>query len=159
MKLPSRSVFFSDSKNMKSLAKNITFVFLIGLMAMQPIAVLNAQGFVTCGTRTDQDIQGTAAREDFCSIRELIQLVYSVINFLLSISGLIAVAYILWGGLQMILAQGSQERLTKAKATLWNAILGFVLILLSYLIVGFVAGLLLGSNATANPMEYLQNFF
>lgn len=59
-------------------------------------------------------------------------------NFLLSIVGIVAVVMLIIGGMKYIMAAGSGGAVSSAKETIKDAILGLLLALLSYVIVGTI---------------------
>ena len=59
----------------------------------------------------------------------------NVIQWALGMLGLIAVVMIIYGGFTWMTAAGNEERITKAKGVLKAAIIGLVVILLSWAIV------------------------
>lgn len=61
-----------------------------------------------------------------------------LINLSLEFVGILLLVMILWGGLQYMLSFGRDEKMKRARATIVNAILGFILILSSWAIVRFV---------------------
>ncbi len=60
------------------------------------------------------------------------------LNWFVSITGIIAVAFLIYGGVLFITAGGDEQRLQKAISTIRNALIGLVLILLSGLIINFI---------------------
>ncbi len=58
-----------------------------------------------------------------------------VIEGLLGLVGLISIAFIVLGGFQYITSRGSEEQAETGKKTLTNAIIGLVIVVLSYTIV------------------------
>ena len=46
--------------------------------------------------------------------------------------------YLVWGSIQWIMAGGDKQKLTAARAKVSGAIIGFIVLLLSYAIVGAV---------------------
>jgi len=66
------------------------------------------------------------------------QNVTSIINFFLGLLGLIAVAFLIYAGILMVTAGGNDEQIGKAKKIITYAVIGIVIILLSYTIVTFV---------------------
>ncbi|HYC79938.1 MAG TPA: hypothetical protein VEC17_02835 [Candidatus Binatia bacterium] len=136
---------------MKSKIKKIILVAVVMLMAAQPVFA----DIVFCGKNTDNP--STPGNEtDPCQIKDLFVLAYVIVNYLISMAALVALIFIVWGGLQMLLARGDATRFGQAKQTIWNAILGFVLVMLSYLIVDYIAGLFL-PNAV-NPLRDIADF-
>ncbi|MDD3006449.1 MAG: pilin [Candidatus Pacebacteria bacterium] len=61
-----------------------------------------------------------------------------IYNFLLSIVGIVAVVMLIIGGMKYIMAAGSGGAVSSAKETIKDAILGLLLALLSYVIVGTI---------------------
>jgi hypothetical protein len=68
-------------------------------------------------------------------------LVY-VINLVVAIVGIISVAFIIYGGVQYITSRGDEEQATTGKRTLVNAIIGLVLVTLSYTLVQVIVNAL-----------------
>jgi len=65
-----------------------------------------------------------------------------LINTALAVSSLIAIAFLIWGGLRYITSAGNEETAEGAKKTILNAIIGLVIIILSYTIVLVVSNAL-----------------
>lgn len=70
----------------------------------------------------------------------IIGIIQSVVDWLFILAGALAVAYLVWGGIQYI--TGGAEGSKAAKGTIINAIIGVVIIVLSYVIVNAVVSLL-----------------
>lgn len=68
----------------------------------------------------------------------LSQYVVGLYNFLLSIVGIVAVMMLIIGGMKYIAAAGNASVISDAKDTIWNAILGLLLALLSWVIVSTI---------------------
>jgi uncharacterized membrane protein YidH (DUF202 family) len=62
----------------------------------------------------------------------------SVVTYLLTFLGIIAVIIILYGGFLWMTAAGNEDRVSKAKKTIIAGAIGLVIILASYAIVTFV---------------------
>jgi amino acid transporter len=140
------------------LKSKLSVVVLVGVamfMAAQPV-VAQAQGIVNCGVRgSGYDANGQPLTP--CTFQHLFELVYLVVNTLIGMAGLVAIFFIVWGGAQMLLSAGNMEKVQDAKRTIWNAILGLVLVLMSYLIISFVVGLIL-PGASGNPLRTIIDF-
>lgn len=65
-----------------------------------------------------------------------------IINYFLGILGLIAVAFLIYAGILMVTAGGNDEQIGKARKIITYAVVGIVIILLSWTIVTFVASAL-----------------
>lgn len=64
----------------------------------------------------------------------------NAIKLTFAVAGAIALLVITLAGLQYILSQGDPQKTAKAKNTILYAVIGLVLLLLSYTIVSFVTG-------------------
>lgn len=67
------------------------------------------------------------------------------INLLLGIVGLIAVAFIIFGGFRYVTAGGNEDAAESAKTTIKNAVIGLVVVILSAVIVNVVMSALRGN--------------
>lgn len=63
----------------------------------------------------------------------------TIINYFLGLLGLIAVAFLIYAGVLMVTAGGNDEQVTKARKIITYAVVGIIIILLSYTIVSFVS--------------------
>lgn len=61
-----------------------------------------------------------------------------IINFALSLLGIIAVCIILWAGFTWMTAGGNDEKVGSAKKILFAAVMGLIIIMVSYSIMSFV---------------------
>lgn len=109
-------------------------------------------GLVNCGKGTTQS--------DSCTLYDLFSLFARVINFLMAVAAFFAIFQIVRAGQAMILAFGNPESLTTAKASLTNAVLGFALVMIAYLLLYFVVYQFLGvkfpdTNLFFHPIDYL----
>jgi hypothetical protein len=73
-----------------------------------------------------------------CTLEDLYTLGYNVINTGLNLAAIIAVLVILWGGILIITAGGSQENLARGKSAIQSAIIGLIIVLGSWLIVNTI---------------------
>jgi uncharacterized membrane protein len=62
----------------------------------------------------------------------------NVTTWVLGFSAAVAVLFLIVGGLQYITAAGNEKRSEAAKSTILYAVIGLVVILLSFVIVGFL---------------------
>lgn len=70
----------------------------------------------------------------------LVGFLSNIVNVILIIVSIVAVLYLIWGGIQYITAGGDADRASKGRVTITNAIIGIIIILAAFLIY----------NATAN---------
>lgn len=67
-------------------------------------------------------------------------LVNNIFNVVLALAGAVAVAFIVWGGVQYTLSQGDTGKIKKAKDTLLYAIVGVIVVMFSFVILNYVIG-------------------
>jgi hypothetical protein len=72
-------------------------------------------------------------------------IMYIITRILLPLVGLISMLFIIIGGFQFITARGDEEAASAGKKTLTNAIIGLVIVILSYIIVTVTINALKGS--------------
>ena len=58
-----------------------------------------------------------------------------VINILLGVAGIISFVFLLWGGIQWILAGGDKEGTEKARKRITNALIGLAIVFSAYAII------------------------
>lgn len=68
------------------------------------------------------------------------QLVLTIVNYVLTFLGVIAVLMIIYGGMLYVTAAGQQEKVDKGKKILMYTIIGIIIIMLSFVIVNAVLG-------------------
>ncbi len=73
-------------------------------------------------------------------------LIANVIRLLLLVAGALAVVFVIYGGYQYITAGGNEEQAEGGKKTLVNAIIGVVVIILSYVIINVVINTIAGTG-------------
>jgi type IV secretory pathway VirB2 component (pilin) len=73
-------------------------------------------------------------------------LITTVINIVLTLSGVIAVIFIIIGGFQYMTARGNEEQAEKGRKALVNAIIGLLIIILAFTIVTVVSNALTSSS-------------
>lgn len=78
-------------------------------------------------------------------------LIRTVINWMLGIAFGIAVLFLIIGGFWYITSAGNEETAEKGKGTAINAIIGIVIIILSYVIINVVSNLVTNTNSNVAP--------
>lgn len=110
-------------------------------------------GFVICGNDSSKP----------CQIGHLFLALVIIINYLISVVGLVAILFIVIAGVQMTMSRG-EEWLLAAKKRLTGAIIGLVLVAVAFILVNslFSGSLSLGVKDGAliltNPREYINKF-
>lgn len=77
------------------------------------------------------------------SIKSLVQ---TLLNFALSFLGFVATVMVIYGGILYVVSAGDEESVGKAKKILMYAVIGIVIILISFALVNTVLGAGLGGG-------------
>lgn len=76
----------------------------------------------------------------------LTQLIVRIINIMLLLAGVVAVLFMVIGGYFYMTAAGNQEQVEKGKNTAVNAIIGLIIIILSFVIINVIVNLVSGPS-------------
>jgi len=80
----------------------------------------------------------------------------TIIRALLSLLGVIFMAYIIYGGYKWLTARGNEENLNTAKGTIRNGIVGLIIILGAYAISAFVITQVIKATGYTSPSAQQQ---
>jgi hypothetical protein len=122
-------------------------IFLLVALVLFSISPIAHAALVNCG--------GPGQAE--CGLRDLIFTVERIVNFLLSWAWLISILFILYAAQQMILSGGNQENLSKGKETLKNALLGFFLIMIAFVLINFVINIVTGQGNSGSSYNIFRD--
>lgn len=67
-------------------------------------------------------------------------IVAAVIEILLRLSAILAVGFIIYGGVQFIISQGEPDKTNQARQTIVNALVGLAISVLAAAVISFIAG-------------------
>ncbi|HEY1085886.1 MAG TPA: hypothetical protein VGE34_04135 [Candidatus Saccharimonadales bacterium] len=67
-------------------------------------------------------------------------IVLNVLNILIQAVAYVSGGFIIWGGFQYLIAAGSSDRVTSARKTIQNAVIGLVISLFAVIVISYVAG-------------------
>ncbi len=83
-----------------------------------------------------------------CTINDFFQLLVNIYNFLLGLGGIVALLFIILGGVQMIMGflDGGEHSVQAGKDTIKNGIIGLIILACGYLVVNTIIGLLGGGG-------------
>ena len=70
---------------------------------------------------------------------DVVNVITTVVYWILGFSAMVAVLFLILGGLQYITAAGNEKRIEGAKNTILYAVIGLVVMLLSFVIVAFIS--------------------
>lgn len=135
--------------NNKTIKHIISFLFLSLLLfaIILPIIQVRAQGIVPEGKNSKGvDKKETGAYE----LSDFTVLMVNVANWILGISGSLALLAFIVGGLMFLTSAGNKERVEQAKKILSGAVIGLAIVFFSYVVINFIL-------STVFP-EYKTNF-
>lgn len=130
---------------MKTFFKKAAPYLLSLALLTAPILALAQTGGVSEGLNSP----GLSSQFGFGSLQRqttLKGLLIEIIRIMLLLAGIIAVMFVIIGGYYYVTAQGNEEQAEKGKNTLINAIIGIVVIILSYVIINVVSNLVSSSS-------------
>ncbi len=116
------------------LKKAVVAAALVGMgaFAAPVMAAVDCQGANCIGSGADQTgLNDSAPLEDT---------VKTIINVVLYIIGILAVGFIIYGGVKYATSAGDAAKVTSAKNTIMYAVIGLIVAILAYAIVNFVVG-------------------
>ncbi len=89
----------------------------------------------------------SASFVNLCAIRfEDPTFVGRIMAFLLVLAVILAIVFLIWGGIKWIMANGDKGKIEQARATIIGAIVGLILSLLVYVILSAVTFLITGQR-------------
>lgn len=115
-------------------AQVLAIVFVFAL-AVAPLA--SAQFQTPDATRGNTGLPNDTRVSDF---------IIKIINIALTVAGLVAVLFLIIGGFRYITSAGNEETAEQAKKIITNAIIGIVVIILSFVIVRVISNALTTNN-------------
>lgn len=108
---------------------------IINVISIVAMVVMIAAPLAVSAQFTTPDPSGSGVAED----TELSELLVRIINVLLALAGLVAVVFLIVGGFRYITAGGNEEAAESGKKAIVNAVIGIVVIILSFVIVRVVS--------------------
>lgn len=90
---------------------------------------------------------GTNLSCTFGGASSVSQIILTVINIILALSGLIAVLVLIIGGFRYVTSFGNEDAVKNGKSMILNALIGIVIIILAFVIVRVVQNFFLHPNA------------
>lgn len=129
-------------RNLKQILKNLNLTTVVQAIATLGIALMPFLMFapqVGHAQLIDQFVnncpENTGVR---CNEGGLGEIFVTVINWALAIGFILAVIFLIYGGFRYILAGGNEESAKAGRQAIFNALIGVVIIVLSYVIVQIV---------------------
>lgn len=83
---------------------------------------------------------------------DLGRVIGSIITLIFVLVGLVALAFLAWGGFKWLISQGEKQAVEEARNHIIAAIVGLIVIFFSYLIVNVVLGFVTGGQVSLNNL-------
>lgn len=99
------------------------------------VIVAGTQLFIRANPITSSDISGAVWIINPLKDKDLMSFILSSISNFLSIVGTLALLIIVWNGLRYVTARGNEEQTKSARAGILWALMGLILIILSYVVI------------------------
>ena len=124
------------------------FLFITGLMSLALLAVNSLGVDVAFAQAIDPEADQPAIIRALSGGQTGLRgIVLTIVNFFLTFLGLLAVVMIIYGGFLYVSSAGNEENVNKAKKILLYAVLGIVIIIVSFALVNT----LLGAGSAERP--------
>ena len=118
--------------------------------------VSHAAGLVPCGGPTESP----------CTVKDVFVLIARVTNWLIATAGLYAVYKVIDHGFWLVLSMGNEENITKHRSGIVDAVMGFCLVMIAFMIINTVVNFMLTRDMAlknnpecrldlTDPMNYL----
>ena len=121
----------------------ILFALTAGLfLAVTPL-ISQSAGLVPCGGINQQP----------CKLLDLFTLVATVTNWLIGLAGVFAVYEFINHGFWVVISMGNEEAIKKHRDGLTEAVLGFILVLLAFVLVNTVVNFIFLGNASSDKAK------
>jgi hypothetical protein len=111
----------------------IKSIFVIVIVLLQFI-VINKNCFALSLVQS----LGSCGASGDCELHHFVMIAIWVWNWILGISGSLALLFFIYGGFTFLISGGSSERIAKGKTILINSIIGLAIIFCSYMIINFI---------------------
>lgn len=82
----------------------------------------------------------------------------NIVAMVLGIVGYVAVALVMWGGIQYMTAQGDPGKVARGKKTIMNALIGLIIVMSASIISGSISGIVSGASAN-NGANFFTSIF
>lgn len=119
-------------------------VGVVGLVPTQPASAACQNQFLTFPTWHKGLTTGDCSIKDPDSVNGLSNFIWiivlNVLNIMIQAVAYISAGFIIFGGFQYLISSGSSDRITSARKTIQNAVIGLIISLFAVIVVSYVAG-------------------
>lgn len=127
--------------NIGDMKRTIRIALPILIMALPLVAAAQIKFLPPCATTSDPALAGN------CGITDILAVFINVAEFLLGITGAVALGFFVYGGFTFVLSRGNKAQVDKAFTILRNAVVGIAIIFTAGVIVRFTTQALTGGSS------------
>src|SRR3989344_2585977 len=124
-------------------------LILFALILIFPVGLVQAKssgsGLVVCGSgkgdedlKAAQDFDFEKFKEQSCQLSDIFDQIALVVNALIAFAGVFTVFRLVLSGFQMVAFAGNEAQIKSAREGIKGALIGLILVFLSYLIVNTI---------------------
>ena len=134
------------------LSKIIAAIF-IGILSLGIISPTYATSICENDNVSDEVRAANGCSGTGADVAELPDVVVNILNGIIAASGLIAVVFVIIGGVQYMTSAGDPGKTKKAKDTILYAVIGLIICVLAFAIVNFVIKNIIEYNSEKGDKE------
>ncbi|MDR2063574.1 MAG: pilin [Candidatus Nomurabacteria bacterium] len=112
-------------------------IIIAGLIATLGLGLVSLSAPVVLADGIEEGLNIVKDNNDTLD-RDLNTSVIQIINTVLLVVGIIAVGFLIYGGVRYIISRGTPEEIKNAKNTIMYSIIGLIVVILAYAVVEFV---------------------
>ncbi|MBR2839975.1 hypothetical protein IKE82_01435 [Candidatus Saccharibacteria bacterium] len=144
-----------DPNKVASGRKTLTHAFIGLAIVMSAYAIMSSIRLALLGTSGVLDCNPLKGQQ---CVDDPNSLVTGVIQWGIGIAGLVAVIFVVYGGISYTTSAGDPNKLQKAKQMILYALIGLAIVALAEIITAFVSGLIrdANNNTTDDTTSYVQ---
>ena len=127
----------------KQLTSTLTALTALGATLIAPIAAFAAIN----NPALPENLGGTAESSDAATSGTVfVQYLVSLWESMINVGGLLVLFYFVWGGIEWITAGGDSGKLEKARLRMMHAVVGLLILVSSFVILGYISTALFGEE-------------
>ena len=135
--------------------KNKSIKIFLSLLACFGLVALYATPTYAADDACDPSVPEAIRSASGCSnapapSASIQDIITNILYGIIAVLGLVAVVFIVKGGIDYMTSAGDAQKLQKAKSTILYAAIGLVISVLAFAIVNFTIGIISGKNATTD---------
>ena len=113
---------------------------------------------IQCGNSTTTDAKGQIVLKHPCDFSDAVATVNRIINWVISIAGVIFTVSCIWGGFLYATSGQKPANKDKAKTILWSTFSGFIIILIAWVVIHLILVTFIDTSASKPGNKNIFNF-